>query len=191
MWDEKFPSIFFNLFSCQGYDSAGAEPEYVEGPPPNTCQICPQGPQGFNGTKVKEIIDFVTFTIFLIFFSFLLCCGWWCCLFSILKNAGWTCKIFYFLKLFFIVLLYFFMFFFYFFTNQSNWQFISYLDDSGPKGNKCAKWKSLIRFHQFFFLFHSCQGERGERGVRGYDGRWEIIFLLVFEECFDEFSCWI
>ncbi|XP_070500480.1 collagen alpha-1(IX) chain-like [Chironomus tepperi] len=34
-----------------GYDSAGAEPEYVEGPSPNTCQICPQGPQGFNGTQ--------------------------------------------------------------------------------------------------------------------------------------------
>ena len=65
-------TYFINLFfHIKGYDSAGAEPEYVEGPPPNTCQICPQGPQGFNGTKVKEIIDFVTFTILFTIFSLL------------------------------------------------------------------------------------------------------------------------
>lgn len=32
------------------YEVAGAEPEYVEGAPPQPCQICPQG---LNGTKVR------------------------------------------------------------------------------------------------------------------------------------------
>lgn len=70
LWTMKNFHQFYQIyFSWQGYDSAGTEPEYVEGPPPNTCQICPQGPQGFNGTQVKEIIAFVTFPIFLTIFS--------------------------------------------------------------------------------------------------------------------------
>lgn len=55
----------------QGYDVAGVAPDFVEGPPPKPCQICPQGPPGFNGTDVSDN-HFLFFTEAFQIFDFLL-----------------------------------------------------------------------------------------------------------------------
>ncbi|CRL08328.1 CLUMA_CG021352, isoform A [Clunio marinus] len=39
-----------NCDEIPGYDVAGVAPEFLEGPEPKPCQVCPRGPQGLNGT---------------------------------------------------------------------------------------------------------------------------------------------
>lgn len=49
-----------SLFSVQGYDVAGVAPDFVEGPVPRPCTVCPQGPAGWNGTDVSKILYSLT-----------------------------------------------------------------------------------------------------------------------------------